>query len=160
MTPSIQRFVADLRNTYKFAPGKVLEVGSQDVNGSIRPHFQDAESYLGIDMAPGNGVDVVLCSHAIPKIWEDGYFDTVISCECLEHDLKPWQTVKALHNVLRRNGHMLITTPTFGFGLHRYPRDYFRFGEDAYREWIFAGFKVIKYQQEEDNIICCFGQKV
>ena len=159
MTPGIQKFVAGIRESYKFSPGRVLEVGSQDVNGTVRDSFADAESYLGIDMAPARGVDLVLLSHEIPEVYPDGSFDTVICCECLEHDIKPWETVEAMRNAIRPGGHMLITTPTFGFPLHRYPKDYFRYGEDAYREWIFAGFQIIEYRQLPESIICCFGRK-
>jgi hypothetical protein len=41
-----------------FAGKKVFEVGSVNINGSIRSFFENSE-YLGIDVAPGPGVDVV-----------------------------------------------------------------------------------------------------
>lgn len=36
----------------------VLEVGSLDINGSIRTFFHDCD-YIGLDVSEGNGVDVV-----------------------------------------------------------------------------------------------------
>ena len=39
--------------------GHVVELGSRNFNGSIRPLFADALSYTGVDILPGYGVDVV-----------------------------------------------------------------------------------------------------
>ena len=41
-----------------FKGKRVLEVGSLDINGSVRGYFQDCE-YIGLDVGPGPGVDVV-----------------------------------------------------------------------------------------------------
>ena len=47
------------RDTHPGVEYKVLEIGSLDINGSVRPLFEDAEYYLGIDMQEGPGVDLV-----------------------------------------------------------------------------------------------------
>ena len=39
-----------------FAGQKVLEIGSLDINGSIRQFFSGCE-YIGVDLGEGNGVD-------------------------------------------------------------------------------------------------------
>ena len=41
-----------------FTGTRVLEVGSLDINGSVRPIFTDCE-YVGLDLGPGPGVDVI-----------------------------------------------------------------------------------------------------
>jgi len=49
--------------------GKVLEVGSYDVNGSVRPLFKNRQrfpSYTGIDMREGPGVDMVGVASDLP----------------------------------------------------------------------------------------------
>ena len=38
----------------------VLDIGAQDVNGSLRARAPAACRYIGVDFAPGRGVDVVL----------------------------------------------------------------------------------------------------
>jgi hypothetical protein len=38
---------------------RVIEFGSRDVNGSIRDHFKTAGSYLGVDILPGPGVNLI-----------------------------------------------------------------------------------------------------
>jgi SAM-dependent methyltransferase len=50
-----------------------------------------------------------------------GLFDTVISCETIEHLADPVQALRELHRVLRPGGCLLLTTPNyFGpFGLYR-----------------------------------------
>lgn len=62
----------------------ILEVGSLDINGSLREIFTEHESYLGCDLAPGNGVDIVSRAHEL--ILEAKSFDACLSAECFEHD--------------------------------------------------------------------------
>jgi SAM-dependent methyltransferase len=145
MTPEIEAWLGSIRARFSFDPGEVLEVGSYNVNGSPRPYFVDALRYWGIDRQAGPGVDSV--ADAIEELEMAGgkaVFDTVICCEVLEHDPRFWETVQALHRLLRPGGHLIITTPTFGFPLHRYPKDYYRFGEDAYRELFFAEVDILE----------------
>lgn len=146
MTPEILKWLDEI--AHKFMPngaGDVLEVGAYNVNGSPRSVFEPlATEYVGTDMQAGPGVDVVvnnadLYDHALTAV----RFDTVICCECLEHDQHFSDTVYMLHQFTKPGGHLIITTPTFGFPLHRYPRDYWRFGEDAYRDVFFGGMTIL-----------------
>ena len=41
----------------------------------------------------------------------DATFDTVISCETIEHVVEPMKAMKELHRVLRPGGRLLLTTP-------------------------------------------------
>lgn len=164
MVPAIISFAADARRDFGIVPGRVLEVGSYNVNGSIREVFQaGADSYVGIDMTAGPGVDLVLCSHEIDQVWPPETFDTVLCCEMLEHDPKPWFTVPQMHAALKSGGVLFVSAPTFGFPLHRFPKDYYRFGEDAFREFIFAGLDILRMTEVRDvrgqAILCCLGRK-
>jgi len=59
----------------------VVELGSRDVNGSVR-HLFDTDQYIGVDWVPGPGVDVVAdAEHYTP----DAAPDVVICAETLEH---------------------------------------------------------------------------
>ena len=62
---------------------RVLEIGSADINGSIRSFFPGSD-YTGVDLSAGPGVDVVASGHelALP----DRDVDLAISCECFEHN--------------------------------------------------------------------------
>jgi len=66
-----------------FRGRKVLEIGSLEVNDSVRRFFRDCD-YLGIDIAAGPGVDVVCQGQDFAA--PDGAFDVVISCEVMEHN--------------------------------------------------------------------------
>jgi len=51
----------------------------------------------------------------------DATFDTVISCETIEHVVEPMKAMKELHRVLRPGGRLLLTTPNYlgPMGLYR-----------------------------------------
>ena len=66
-----------------FRDARVLEVGSLNINGSVRDFFSNC-SYVGIDIAPGKDVDVVCQGQEYAAA--DGSFDQVISCEAMEHN--------------------------------------------------------------------------
>ena len=65
------------------SPQSVLEIGSLDINGSVRPLFAGAATYHGLDLVAGDGVDEV----ADAATWDPGdrRFDLVVSAEVLEH---------------------------------------------------------------------------
>ena len=79
-------FVASVKDQFPeyFSQTKVLEVGSLNINGSVRQFFQNPDEYIGCDLGEGPGVDIVCRGHELP--YPDGAFDVVISCECFEHD--------------------------------------------------------------------------
>lgn len=127
----------------EFASGRVLEIGSQNINGTVRQFFKDADEYIGIDMYPGDGVDIVMNASNALEMFGKESFNTILCCEMLEHDLNFLDTVWQIRKMLRPNGILIITTPTFGFPLHRFPKDYWRFGEDAYTDVFFKGFDFV-----------------
>src|SRR5690349_17323732 len=137
MTPQIQSWIKKAKKDFIKNPGKVLEIGSKDITGSVKEFFLDSKEYIGIDSELGFGVDKILDAHDILKEWKPSSFDILICCEMLEHDSAPFTTFEIMEKAVKKNGYLIVTTPTFGFPLHRHPKDYFRYGEDAYREIIF-----------------------
>lgn len=133
MHDSVRAWVADRVARHRLAPiGPVLEVGSLDVNGSVRDLFEASAAnggYTGLDMRPGPGVDLVASAHSIP-FGEDS-FAVVVCTEVLEHDPAFWRTLTEIRRVLAPGGHLLLTTRGNGFGEHREPIDVFRFMPDA-----------------------------
>lgn len=84
----------------------VLEIGSHDVNGSVRPLFPRARRFHGIDIAPGPGVDEV----ADAADWHaPASFDVVVSTEVLEHAPR-WEAIVANAWEARRPGGVLVLT--------------------------------------------------
>lgn len=122
MHESVMEWVGSAVETYGLASGRTLELGSYDVNGSVRPLF--GSDYTGIDHEHGPGVDVVAEASAIP--FGDASFDTVVSTSMLEHDPAFWRTLPEVARVLRPGGHFVLTTVTTGFPVHNEP-DYWRF---------------------------------
>lgn len=167
MTHSILEFIRKQKVAYSIIPGHVLEVGSQDVNGSARTVFKDAASYVGIDMEAGKGVDVVGnaedLENVLAKNRQRMEFDSIVCLECLEHAVRPWVIVNQMKFALNSGGYLWISTPTFGFPLHRYPIDCYRYGEDAFRSWMFADMKLLALETVEDEfgfpIIAAVGIK-
>lgn len=143
MTPEILRFLRKTRDHLRPTLGRVLEVGSQDVNGSPRSVFGDAGVYVGVDMTPGKGVDVVCDAADLTSVFVDDVFDVIVCCEMLEHCVRPWVAVEQMRSLLAPGGLLWVTTPTFGFPEHRYPVDCYRYGEDAYRLWLYEGMDVL-----------------
>lgn len=65
----------------------VLEVGSYNINGSLRENVKHPAEYVGIDWRPGPGVDFVCFAHDMNFHKK---FDAVISASMLEHD-RHWE---------------------------------------------------------------------
>lgn len=158
MVGEIIRFGKQIRAEYWSEPGDVLEVGAYDVNGTIRDAFEGgSRSYLGVDASDGPCVDRVMDAERLCDHFEPASFDTIVCCECLEHCVRPWIVVEQMRRLLRPRGLLFISTPTFGFGLHRYPIDCYRFGEDAYRHFIFEGFHILKLEEVAPSMLACAG---
>lgn len=87
--------------------GDVLEVGSYDVNGTVRPLFAGASEYIGLDVVPGPGVDLVYDGLTLP--FAPATWDVVVSTEMLEHCTRPWRIVAEMARVLRPGGTLLLT---------------------------------------------------
>lgn len=106
----------------------VLEVGSYDVNGSVRPYIESLQPrrYLGVDAELGPSVDCVVdCEKLTEQV--AGRWDVVISTEMLEH-VRDWQTcMEQLAQIMTPGGLLLITTRSPGFPYHPFPEDHWRF---------------------------------
>jgi ubiquinone/menaquinone biosynthesis C-methylase UbiE len=125
---------------------KVLDVGSMDVNGTVRENFLGAGEYVGIDMRPGKCVDRVMKAEEIPQHFTSGYFDIIVCCETLEH-VEHWkEALQGIWHALKVDGKLCITTPNREKGRHGYPSDYWRFTLEDYAH-IFSGQQILKSEQ-------------
>jgi SAM-dependent methyltransferase len=107
----------------------VVDLGSQDVNGSLRDCCPPDARYVGLDMEPGRGVDIVVEPGA-PLPFADASVDVVVSTSAFEHDVFFWETFLELVRVLRPGGLVYINAPS-NSDFHRYPLDCWRFYPDA-----------------------------
>ena len=86
---------------------KVLEVGSQNINGSIRQFFSRAESFVGLDLSMADDVDWTIPGELVelPDCWAD----TSVSTECFEH-CKDWKNVFLNMIRITKPGGLIIIT--------------------------------------------------
>lgn len=100
-----------------FKDVSVLEAGSYDINGSVRPYFAEAKEYIGIDWRPGPGVDVVSLVHKFSGR-PLGYFDVIVSTSFLEHDPYWKSSLWNMLDLLKAGGTLIITCAGPDFGPH------------------------------------------
>lgn len=96
----------------------ILEIGSQNINGSIRDLFKDYDNknWLGLDLIKAKDVDYAIPGELIqlPNGWADISFST----ECFEHS-KNWK--KIFVNIIRsthENGLIVLTFAGTGRAAH------------------------------------------
>ena len=131
----------------KYLTGKfnlrVLDVGSMDVNGSYRGLFEKHD-YVGLDMKPGKGVDVVG--------WDGvkaNSFDVVISGQAFEHIRYDLAAMKKVARALKAGAYCCIIAPSAG--QKHAPPDYRRYQPDDFK--VLAekvGLKVIEVRIEDN----------
>ena len=122
---------------------RVLEVGSVDVNGNLRPTVTvlGPSEYIGVDIEAGKGVDVICSAENIIDEFGKESFDAVISTEMLEH-VRDWKKVISnIKNIVKPDGVILLTTRSLGFKYHGFPYDFWRFEETDMKD-IFSDFEI------------------
>lgn len=108
---------------------RIIEVGSYDVNGSLRPIVEswNPSEYVGVDIEKGPGVDIICRAEDIVETFGKESFDIVVSTELLEH-VEDWKKVISnVKNICKPGGTILITTRSYGYAYHGYPYDFWRF---------------------------------
>ena len=150
MRPQVYEFIKMLN-----LHGKTLDIGSLDINGSVKDLFTD---YIGLDMRIGRNVDIQANSNFLP--FKDSVFDNVLCLETLEHDAQFWQTLVESKRVLKSNGTVAVTVPGIGFHKHEYPSDYWRFTEEGLRILLHGLKNVCVSEYEEISGVFGYGKKV
>jgi SAM-dependent methyltransferase len=110
---------------------RVIDIGSQDVNGSLRTLVPTHFEYLGVDFVAGKGVDVLLDDpYSLP--FEKESVDIVLSSSCFEHSEMFWLVFLEIMRILKPSGLFYLNVPSNG-SFHRYPVDCWRFYPDSGR---------------------------
>lgn len=108
---------------------EVIEIGAQDVNGSLRPIFPPGVVYTGIDFVEGKGVDIVLEDpYALPLASES--VDMIVCSSVFEHSELFWVLYLEIMRVLKPHGIFYLNVPANG-DVHRWPVDCWRFYPDS-----------------------------
>lgn len=106
-------FVESVRSKFpdNFYKAKVLEIGSLNINGTIRDLFVDCD-YLGVDVGEGKDVDLVCLGQDLDH--PDQTYDTTISCECFEHNPDWEETFLNMHRMTKIGGLVIFSCATTG----------------------------------------------
>ena len=108
---------------------RIVDIGALDVNGTLRSVAPPGCEYIGMDFAPGKGVDVILTDpYSLPL--QDNSVDICVSSSCFEHAEFFWLLFNESMRILKPNGVLYINAPSNG-NVHRYPVDCWRFYPDS-----------------------------
>lgn len=109
-----REFIQHVKTSFPkaFEDVNVLEVGSLNINGTVRDFFSNLQAYLGLDLIEGKDVDLVCPGNEY--LGDENSFDTVISTECFEHD-KHWiDTFLNMHYMTKHGGMVIFTCASTG----------------------------------------------
>jgi hypothetical protein len=112
----------------------VLEIGSRMTNANawwIVNRDLAQGNWIGCDMQPGHGVDVVADIHHPPAEWQ-GKFTGILCSEVLEHVARPWVALPKIKEMMQPGGWLVLTTLT-SFPIHGFPDDYYRYTTSGLR---------------------------
>lgn len=129
MRPDVLEWGRSVLTADLVADKRVLEVGSMDVNGSLRSHVEKfgPSFYVGIDIAMGPGVDRVLNVKGLVEAYGPRKWDLIICTEMLEHCPEWQEAIYQMKESIDIDGWLLVTTVGPGFPNHDWPGDYWRF---------------------------------
>lgn len=125
----IEKFI---KGIIKVEELSICDIGSRDVNGSFRKCFPSTYSYLGVDIVPGENVDLVLSD---PHRWielDGKQFDIVISGSTIEHVKDIYRWFEEFGKILKVGGDFFIAGPVTHH-IHNHPIDCWRFLPDGLR---------------------------
>lgn len=149
MHSSVMDFLRDEISPKEIQGKDILEVGSQDINGTPRttvmPH--GPKSYVGVDSGRGKCVDILLPASDLVSHFGAEHFDMVISTEMLEH-AEDWRApVNQMKRVLKPEGILVVTTRGPGFQYHGFPNDFWRFTTNLFCE-IFIDMEILVLKKD------------
>ena len=78
------------------------------------------------------------------------HFDVIVCLEVIEHDPRFWTTLEFIFQMLQLGGHLFLSAPTYGFPYHPFPKDYYRFSGDAFREILMAPYEDVGLAKLKD----------
>jgi len=94
----------------------VLEIGSQDINGTVRDFFQKGANYLGLDLGMAKGVDWTIPGELVEL--PDQWASICISTECFEHAASWEQILMNMIRITRTNGLLILSIAGHGRATH------------------------------------------
>jgi hypothetical protein len=124
----------------------VLEIGARNVTGQgRRDRFPNAGEYVGVDVLPGENVDVVGDAHQLSSLVKNDHFDVVFSAAVYEHLMYPWKVAIEANKVLKTSG-IMITMTNPAWPEHEMPWDFWRFPKMSFHSMfnVHTGFEILE----------------
>ena len=108
---------------------KIVEIGSQAINSSIKNKLNKNVNYIGVDICKGENVDIVLEDpYKLP--FENNSIDVIISISTFEHTQFFWLSYLEILRVLKKEGLFFLNVPS-NSKFHRHETDNWRFYPDS-----------------------------
>lgn len=155
MHPDSMTLIGNFRNAYvdRIKDKTVLDVGSQDINGSYRSTFEQLGcKYVGTDIVQAPNVDILCTFERLP--FDDNSFDVVVCGQTLEHAEKPWILAREMGRVLKPGGLVFWIAP-WRFHVHRdalCPYDRWRILDDGMKVLLKeAGLEILDCTMHNDD---------
>jgi SAM-dependent methyltransferase len=148
------------------ARGRLLDVGCGDKQFEriFRPHV---DAYFGIEHEATFSATAAKHGSSRPDFlydgdrlpFEDGFFDTVVSIQVLEHTPHPRKLIAEMARVLKKGGTLILAAP-FSFRLHEEPHDYFRYSPHGLRELCDEAGLGIDHVEQVGSLWSLIGHKL
>lgn len=137
--------------------GLLLEIGSRARSGFVRRDLFPYMRYLGIDILPGENVDIVCDAHEMASHIPHGSIDAVFSASTFEHLLMPWKVAIEMNKIMRIGAAGYIRTHQ-SIGMHDLPHDYWRFSDTAWPAILnrHTGFEIVRTYMGEPMFVVPF----
>ncbi len=129
--PVIRSFIDELRQRR----GRVLEIGARIVSPHAYARVRDFEPechYVGCDIHPAPGVDLVADAHALTAATGRAAFEGIFSVAVMEHLAEPWRVAAEINRALTQGG-LTFHVTHHAFPLHETPNDFWRYSDEAMR---------------------------
>lgn len=161
MREPVRNYVKEMISRYRFEE-PILDCGAGWEPNLYEPLFHN-KKYIKQDLQDYDPpcIDVIcdIC-HMAPI--EDNSIGLVLLLESLEHIEQPQRALDEIFRVLKPRG-LLILTTVMAMGVHRCPKDYWRFCPDG-MEFLMKKFKILEFTLEGEPShplgIWVTGQKI
>jgi SAM-dependent methyltransferase len=134
----------DLRGALPKLTGRLLDVGCGD-----KPYASwstGAREIVGIDVAPGPNVDLVITPGQTWKL-DTASFDSIVCTQVIEHVSDLDNLLAELSRVLLPGGLLLVTVP-FAYNEHGAPGDYRRFSIHGVRAVFADHYEILELKPQ------------
>lgn len=138
----------------------VIELGSRNVNGSVRPGIEALKpaSYTGVDIEQGQYVDKICDIQSIFTMFKPESFDVVVSTEMLEHIMDFRVAINAIKALTRTGGIVMLSTRSRGFDYHGYPHDFWRYEIEDMKA-LFSDFEIMRLESDGSSGVMLKARK-